>query len=181
MAHLFINDDYKVKAGGRNAVKVSPDELKTIICDYIEKYADDYDPTDTEFEDFTSYLPSLLYADIFEKDKKYDFDCENFTIEAEFDVDNQYVGFQTLDNGLTFLGFWAGGDWQAPVFGILYYDGKKLRVYIPTRGNMVNRKSKAAFGDDDEADEAVFNEYGDNLAGSTEAMIDEIKTRIIVK
>lgn len=181
MEHSFINDNYMVKAGGRYATKISKDELKEIICDYIKKYAEDYDPADTAFEDFDCYLASLIYSGKFDKDIKYDFDCENFTTEADFKVDNTYVGFQTLDNGFTFLGFWAGGDWQEPVFGIFYYDGKKLRVYQPTRGNMVNRKSKAAFGDDEEADEEVMYEYGDNLIESADAMIDEIKTRIVIK
>ena len=46
---------------------------------------------------------------------------------------------------------------------------------------MVNRKSKAAFGDDEDADEEVMYEYGDNLVESADAMIDEIKTRIVIK
>ena len=181
MTHSFINDDYKVKAGGRFAPKITKDELKAIICDYIKKYSEAYDPEDTEFEDFTYYLSDLLYSDILKKDVKYDFDCENFTIEAEFKVDNTYVGFQTLDNGFTFLGFWAGGDWESPVFGIIYYDGKKLRAYIPTRGNNVNRKTKAAFGNEEEDEEfEILEEYKD-CSTSAEAMIDEIKTRIVIK
>lgn len=182
--HKFINDDYVVKAGGRNAARVTKEELKEIVCKYIKKYAEDYDLDDTEFEELDSYLADLLYSGIFDKDLKYDFDYENFTIETDFDVDNKYVGFQTLDNGFTFLGFWAGGDWQIPVFGIFYYDGKKLRAYIPTRGNVVNRKSMSAFGNDEEADEEIMNEYNaeyGTLFGDVDAMIEEIKTRIVVK
>lgn len=176
----FFNDDYKVKAGGRNAARITQDELKTIIAQYGKKYVpDEYDENE---EDFDYLIPTLLYEckDI-EKDLKYDFDCENFTTkQGEFDVDDKYIGYQTLDNGLTFLGFYAGGDWECPIFGIIYYDGKKLRGYIPTRGQMVNRKSKAAIGNDEELDEEFLAEY-EGAECSEEEMINEIKTRIIVK
>jgi len=178
--HAFFNDDYKVKAGGRNAARITQDELKAIIAKYIEKYVpDEYDEDE---EDFDYLLPELMCEckDI-EKDLKYYFDCENFTTkQGEFDVDDKYLGYQTLDNGLTFLGFCAGGDWECPIFGIIYYDGKKLRGYIPTRGQMINRKSKSAIGNDDELDEEFFAEY-EGAEYSEEEMINEIKTRIIVK
>lgn len=63
-------------------------------------------------------------------------------------------GLHTLDNGLTFLGFVAGGDWELPVFSIVYWDGKDLRGYTPLSGNIFNPVSKTAFGSEEE------REYG---------------------
>jgi len=89
--------------------------------------------------------------------KKVEFDEENMEWEAkEVDEDGKKViGFHTLANGLTFLGIQAGGDWESPLVYILYYDGTKLRGYIPTDGNTWNTKNKKAYGNDDEDEEAV--------------------------
>lgn len=62
------------------------------------------------------------------------------------------MGFKTLDNGLTFLGIQAGGDWEHPIFFIIYSDGLQLRAYIPEKGNVWNTDTKQAFGNDEEAD-----------------------------
>ena len=183
----FINDDVKLRVGGRNAAKISIEELKTIIAQYAKKYVpDEYDEDEPNFD---YLLPELMYSyETLEKDLKYSFDMENFTTQKdEFDAADEFVGYNTLDNGLTFLGFCAGGDWEFPVFGILYYDGKKLRAYIPTRGNMINTKSKSAFGNDEETDEEILAQYSDDpynvwsVKGNSEAMIEDIKSRIVVK
>jgi hypothetical protein len=59
---------------------------------------------------------------------------------------NKFLGLQTLDNGLTFLGVVAGGDWETPLGFIIYWDGKKLRAYIPKDGNPWNTDTKMAYG-----------------------------------
>ena len=176
----FINDDYKVKAGGRNAVKIIKDQLKELIHAYIEKYSMQmtdaksygyYYDDDMKPEDF---LMEVLRVAPISNDVKYEFDDENYDYEGEC------AGYNTLDNGLTYFGFWSGGDWEYGIFGIVYYDGKKLRAYIPTRGNMVNTRTKIAIGNNDDDDE-IIEKYGGNEEPNTDAMIDEIKTRIIVK
>ena len=45
-----------------------------------------------------------------------------------------------------------GGDWEIPVLFFIYWDGKKFRGYIPTKGNTFNRKEKRSLGNrgDDE-------------------------------
>ena len=75
---------------------------------------------------------------------KVQFDLENITMVDGFGY--SLTGYHTLPNGMTFLGVAAGGDWEVPVFAILYFDGKKLRGYIPTKGNAWNRITKRAFG-----------------------------------
>lgn len=74
-------------------------------------------------------------------------------IKVEFDLENyNFEGYKTLSNGLTYLGCSAGGDWEYPVFFIVYWDGKKLRAYVPTEGNPWNTKTKQAYGNDEDAD-----------------------------
>lgn len=81
------------------------------------------------------------------KDLKVNFDTENFGMD-----DDVITGYHTLPSGLTFLGLWAGGDWELPVTFIVYWDGKKLRGYVPDEGNLWNKKTKEAYGNDWEAD-----------------------------
>lgn len=81
--------------------------------------------------------------------EKVDFDCENVSCgEGELE------GFHKLDSGLVYLGVMAGGDWEAPVFYIIYWDGKKLRGYIPRDGNVWNYTTRQAYGNDEDADQA---------------------------
>lgn len=79
-----------------------------------------------------------------------EFDWENFEYrprDAYCDTAS-IVGFRTLSNGLTYLGIVAGGDWEFPVFLIVYWDGKQLRGYVPKSGNPWNTDSKKAYGND---------------------------------
>lgn len=85
------------------------------------------------------------------KDLKVEFDWENWCYRYE-PIWPQLTGYCTLPNGLTFLGNLAGGDWEYPVWFCVYWDGKKLRAYIPTEGNPYNSQTKRAYGNDDEGD-----------------------------
>ncbi len=94
------------------------------------------------------HLTSMMEKDL----DKVSFDYENVECDSE-DGDMEYVmGFQTLDNGLTFLGIQAGGDWEHPIFFIVYSDGSQLRAYTPKEGNVWNTDTKQAFGNDEEED-----------------------------
>jgi hypothetical protein len=86
-----------------------------------------------------------------QKDIKVKFDLENFADGPSFGP-KDLMGIHTLSNGLTFWGMCAGGDWEHPCFFICYYDGKKLRAYVPTEGNPWNTDTKQAYGNDDKAD-----------------------------
>jgi hypothetical protein len=101
----------------------------------------------------------MLNIPTVEKDLKVNFDRENFECCTPYEWD-KIVGFHTLENDLTFLGFYAGGDWQQPVFGIVYWDGDNLRSYIPTDGNPWNTKTKAAYGEYDSDDENAMERFG---------------------
>ena len=121
----------------RKFVRITRNELNTKIYDAtIDKYG-----KDVPFVDWRTLTPQI------EKDlKKCEFDLENV---EEGGNRRELMGYRTLDNGLTFLGILAGGDWEISVFFIIYWDGKKLRGYIPSDGNPWNKTTKKAYGNDD--------------------------------
>jgi hypothetical protein len=92
-------------------------------------------------------LIKALWTDI-----KVDFDLENFSDSAKDFGPKALMGFHTESNGLTYCGFCAGGDWESPVFFAVYWDGKKLRAYVPTEGNPWNLTTKKAYGNDEVVD-----------------------------
>lgn len=107
----------------------------------IDKAFVDEDPNDPYINRGDAINHQVL-LDKLGKDLKVSFDFENFDIE----------GYRTLPNGMTYLGLQAGGDWEHPVFFIIYWDGKKLRGYVPTEGNPWNTTTKQAYGNDEDAD-----------------------------
>jgi hypothetical protein len=56
-----------------------------------------------------------------------------------------------------FRGIWAGGDWECPVAFIIYWDGSKLRAYVPTDGNSWNTDTKRAYGNEEKDGEDLKN------------------------
>lgn len=165
----FINDDVKLKVGGRNAVKISEDELwKKIVSrarkigEYIDEDTEDEGPeADSAYE----FIREIIYADeTVCKDIKYNVDAENILVAADASDEDKYVGMHTLANGFTFYGIIMGGDWEVPAFLIIYWDGKKLRAYIPSYGNLINLDCKCAFGSendgvDDKKEEKLLKKY----------------------
>ena len=70
--------------------------------------------------------------------------------KCSWDTENHDSWMETLPNGMVYEAHSAGGDWESPVYFIIYWDGKKLRGYIPTDGNPWNRTTKMAFGNPEE-------------------------------
>lgn len=104
-------------------------------------------------EDGEGYVSPYRLLDKLRDDIKVEFDCENFYFEdSHFEDLKGMTGIVTLENGLTMAGFVAGGDWEQPLYFIVYWNGKKLRGYVPTDGNPWNTTTKAAYGNDEEAD-----------------------------
>jgi hypothetical protein len=101
-----------------------------------------------------------------EKDLKVKFDCENVETSGWKDEQKKVLDYQTLPNGLTFFGLCCGGDWEMPVVWIIYWDGKKLRAYVPTKGNPWNHTTHQAFGNDSDADlKDAKKQWPDYFAG----------------
>lgn len=127
----------------RYFVPITQEEL----ADKIEKAFVDEDPKNP-FINRSDAFSNKLMQEKLGKDLKVKFDYENFFINGC----DAISGYHTLSNGLTFLGCYAGGDWEYPVQFIIYWDGKKLRGYVPTKGNPWNTDTKMAYGNNDEAD-----------------------------
>lgn len=92
-------------------------------------------------------LTPEVYTDL----EVVNFDEENSEWEPGEGYSGGTTGFHTLPNGLTFLGITAGGDWETPLFYIIYWDGDKLRAYVPTDGNHWNTDTNTAYGSEAEA------------------------------
>jgi hypothetical protein len=145
---------------------------------------------DNEWVEYRRLTPTV------EKDlDKVSFDCENITDEDTQFGSKAILGYHTLPNGMPFFGVCAGGDWESAVFFCIYWDGKKLRGYIPEKGNLWNTDTNQAYGNDDDYDlKNARKRWPDNedlknddidLAGwfndyDIEAMKEDIMTRIVL-
>ena len=104
----------------------------------------------------TGQITPTIVKDLY----KVEFSEENL----EWENDTGYAGletitgFNTLPNGLSYLGICCGGDWEQPLFYIVYYDGLKLRGYIPTEGNHWNTDKNSAYGNDHADDNSPDNQ-----------------------
>ena len=156
--------------------KLTTKELAEAVCyalansEYFEGEATPADCKNDpiEFLNENNFYGAKGLTEAIGKDlSKVQWDEENF----EFHKREAYcgcgkiVGFNILPNGLTYLGITAGGDWEEPLFYILYYDGEKLRGYIPTDGNFWNTDTKTAYGSEhdvvDDADEEASEKAQD--------------------
>lgn len=164
----------------RYATACSLEELQKRVN---ERYKKECSHDDSQWNGFSGYE---LQA-IFEKDlKKVEFDCENFEYESKSPVlvdsknPQNLIGWHTLDNGFSFLGCYGGGDWEYPVFFILYWSGKEVRAYIPDKGNVYNHQIKQAYGNNEESDtEALGGELDDVRPDFNYVeLIENIKSRI---
>ena len=146
----------------RYFAQITEDEFK-------QKFVDALNKNEEALEDVEEGM-ILTKSDVFFKNRKGDYFRSpevikylNATVEKDlskvhFDTENLYYtesdsddcGIRTLPNGMVCLFAYAGGDWEIPVFFIIYWDGKKMRGYIPTDGNTFNRSTKYAYGNDGE-------------------------------
>jgi len=135
---IYLNEHVKLKNGGRKAMRMTVAEFNEILSKLKEKVekagydADGENDYGWIFDEAIEALPKL------QKDlSKISFDFENYEIEP-----NVYLTIF----GVPYLRCFAGGDWEIPVRFFIYFDGKDLRGYIPTKGNTFNRKTKEALG-----------------------------------
>lgn len=107
--------------------------------DFLEQYGE----IDPARPDLTRIVHMLLMEELLgdvEKDwSKIDFSTENMDVIAE----------RVTADGVPYLQIRAGGDWETPLVCIIYFDGKKLRGYVPKDGNTYNHRTKSAFGNND--------------------------------
>lgn len=172
----YINDDILIMFR-QTVPAITEDELKQRLCDAVRIHCDDYDYKDyldaieyfsDDEEDKEDPLPwghavSILLnrSDRIYQEKDICVDHENIKLNwSEWDArwygtnePAKYLGVHTI-NGFTFCGVETGGDWEDPVFLILYWDGNDIHTYIPKRGNMVNMDAMTAFGSEDDTMES---------------------------
>lgn len=119
----------------------------------------------------------LSYHKVNEDLSKIEFDWENYEWEVGY---NRYpCGYEILKNGLPVLFINAGGDWEFPICLCIYWDGKKLRAYIPKEGNVYNKKDKRAYGNGDPEDNELEDTENEKLNDLVDA--EAIRQDIINK
>ena len=171
----------------RYATKISKKELEDKIIQIIKNH-EDYDDElsdeaileyNEEYDcnpiDRCGYIIRNLSEAVDKDLSKVDFDLENFTCDSKEYKNRYYCGFITLDNGFSYLGCEVGGDWEHPIYFIVYWDGEKLRGYIPKLGNIWNQKIKSAFGNSNEDSVSFISQYKKFPLGFDQSIIDRIK------
>lgn len=152
------------KKGGRLAANISAEEFleKAKNLHNSKKYTEEADWLINDANELFS-LEAFMESSAVKKDlSKILFDTENNSASSEYSpdpVEGNLMGFQTLDNGLHFIGFSSGGDWEWPIFVIIYWDGKSFRGFIPLSGNSINTIFNCAFGSEMDSD---YGPYGCN-------------------
>lgn len=171
LSNIILNPDFKVKAGGRFAPKGGKAKLDLLDENY-EK--------DIYLHEMFQDNPKLAQV---RKDIKYDVDFENVSLDHK----------GTTNSGIDYLALLVNGDWEEPVAVFVYWDGKKYRGYVPTRGNAINIINKSAFGNDEDADNEYCTKYLGlkdrygcdgckfSLPINWDACLEEFETRLVVK
>jgi hypothetical protein len=130
------------------------DLRQMLVDDAIRNdYVEDYGPIDLANPDMTRIVSMLLeehHQGVWKDWSKIDFSTENMDVVAES---------MTAD-GVPYLRISAGGDWEHPLVCILYFDGRKMRGYVPKDGNTYNHKAKSAFGNNDSDDAECIRQFG---------------------
>jgi len=146
----------------RIAKNLSIIELKEIIKKYYIQFyleEEDINPESEYYEDEMEELNEEIEKNNFYKIVEMDclksdlnklknlFGAENCCTKPNNSCYKNKVpcGFITLENGFSCLVVHSGGDGDVPVVFIVYYDGNKLRAYIPKSGNPWNWKTKELF------------------------------------
>ena len=171
LSNIILNPDFKVKAGGRFAPKGGKAKLDLLDENYEKNI----------------YIHIMLQDDPklaqVRKDIKYDVNFENVSLD--------HKGITKSD--INYLKILVNGDWEEPVAVFVYWDGKKYRGYVPTRGNAINTINKSAFGNDEDADNEYCTKYLGlkdcygcdgckfSLPINWDACLEEFETRLVVK
>ena len=139
---MIYTKHIEIEKGGRKSVEMKLDDFKKLIKENIIKelmisqgltVAEAEERLGSRDEaEFTNYLVNIYSGDI-------EFDTENISSKDDYidiakgegDI-RDILGFHE-EKGFCYLGINAGGDWENPVFFILYYDGEKIDFYKSLR------------------------------------------------
>lgn len=140
----------------RYAPKMPQDDLRRMIVEkaIVNDYVEDHGAIDPIRPDVTRMLDSLLSNEVLndvQKDwSKIDFSTENMDVVAE----------KSTQDGVPYLEIRAGGDWETPLVCIVYFDGRRMRGYVPKAGNSYNHGRRSAFGNHDDDAAACARQFG---------------------
>jgi hypothetical protein len=142
----------------RKAAEITPEALWEMFQAKCRAAHANEHGDDDWFDRYEMREVDKIGADI----EKVEFDFENceFEHQHEFGQWEGMLGYRSL-YPLSYIGVMAGGDWEYPVYFIIYLDqdGKTLRAYIPKDGNVWNHDTKSAFGNDHEADAQFIKKW----------------------
>lgn len=143
----FCNDDKRLIPIRpiRNAVSITKGDFAKKLIDHVNKISNG--KKNLKYPDDLDKLCYSVIQYLFYFDKGFAKD-----LDISFDAENADGRFETLDNGLTCIKAWAGGDWEEPVSFVIYYDGERPRGYVPKFGNVINNITKTAFGSESDSD-----------------------------
>ncbi len=122
--------------------EITDEILLELVCDYLYDYDD---------------IVDQIYV-------KLDVDTLSFYINpGEYDHDNggSLLGFKRLNN-MGFCGLLVGGDYEIPIFLILFFDEEgRLKVYIPEKGNLYNKFTMETYEIEDQLDSDMNFKWGE--------------------
>ena len=162
----------------RYAAKISEQDLVDKILEAYnnheeaKEYHDDPVTNHMDMDCYLKYLTPTVIKDL----SKIEFDAENrctgmchFTAKTP-----DIMEAHTTSTGVTYYGCIFGGDWENPIYFIIYWDGKELRGYIPTDGQCYDEECKAAYGSGE-------NEEPEDREHDPVALLADIENRIEIK
>lgn len=112
---------------------------------------------------------------------KFSFENCAYTADRENEPLSGMLGPRSL-GGLSFIGACSGGDWEHPVYFVMYLDadGKTLRGYIPRNGNPWNYDTNQALGNDEEADLRLLKRLFPDDPGVQEANASDAEDGVLL-
>lgn len=165
MNNTFINEDYKVKMGGRKAPSISEDDL---IAYLQAELINTYDwfikngGTSGNITDPSQSLETLKILDEYFNSPDEVGDSPVFKkimsdITPKLDTSGWFENIGdpelgSLNGKIPFIKITLAQDYTRIGVVFIYWDGSDLRAYVPMRGNWINAQTKQLFGEDEDAD-----------------------------
>jgi len=155
ITYKWPNMDVDYPQNSRTAPKISIDEFTANMGKVYKKHCRKSDnPNKYDNKKITAgqFIGAMRYNSNAPKHLKNDLNKIEHD-EENFDI----IGDIKTADGVPFIQGQFGGDWEAAIFFVVYWDGKEFRGYIPTKGNAFDRFRKIALGNDDEEDTKFLN------------------------
>ncbi len=152
----------------------------------VSKFVKDLSASKMDVADLQAKFHAICAKECYDEPAFLCYDATNITTDIDFDTENcsgevAYIsevsgreklllGYNKI-NGFSFYGFNAGGDWEHPVYSILYMEAgdDKVYMYTPRRGNTYNPLYDSAYGNNDDSEE------GEDTACDYDLIMDDIK------